>query len=1579
MAKCANLRTRIVVCNGTSVQVVVRDPAPCWLEGPEGVDDAVEAVLDVLQREPMGYGAPLCRYALVTKPNSERYFVWAVHHAVYDGWTMQLVLSSLFQLYHSLSSAEPRLLPYAGFVKHTMDMSSGDGAAAYWSEQLRGVRPTALPWSSSSAHSAAALRNTGQGPDKSSTATTTKTTKTFSGRKFQLPLASSAGISVTKASVLRAAWALVLGRYSESGDVCFGATVTGRQAAVHGVESMAGPAIATVPIRVRLQDDEAACSSPAVGQFLEGIQSQAAKMVRYEQFGLQHIAKLGPDVRDACNFSSLLVIQPVQHFASVSGSDKAQPILQFGAAEQTMLESSMGNYFNYPLVVTCEMGQEDDVGLRFYYDEAVLNEAQLTAMAHHMEHVVHQLLCADQQASLASISLVGPWDLQQAVQQNVVPAAVQSCTHWLFQTQVKSRPEAPAIHAWDADLTYTELEALASRLASKLRQLGVGPEAVVPLCFAKSAWAVVSLVAVQLAGAAFVLLDPAAPSARIKTILDDVHATVALTAPEFEPIMRSLGVHHAVVVDPSALESLPAQALSDPASGQPAASSVQPTNASFVIFTSGSTGKPKGIVLDHRAACTAMEAYGSAVGIGPGTRVFQFSSFVFDMGVYDMLVTLTRGGCVCMPSEHDRVNNLAHAMDAMEANFVFLTPTVADLVAPAAVPRVRTLVLGGEAIAEKTIDRWARQSSVYGLYGPAETSMSALNLRLGRAGRPNNLGRPLSSAYWVVEPDDPRCLVPIGCVGELIVQGPMLARGHYVGVPSDGHSKASAASGWIDHAGWLPGGHGGGRAYRTGDLVRRNEDGTFDYIGRKDTQVKINGQRVELGEVEARMLEHLPEHMTGLVDVVPASAEHGRRASLTAFLWVLGGGRDGGRSGHGTASLLPEPSGEEARLMVSLHGFLGVSLPTYMVPMAYLCLQGEPEQTASGKVSRRHLIRLAQSVPAAQMARFTPGTMDSEAPSLPMELALRDIWAQVLGVDADQIGKYANFFRLGGDSITAIHFVTAARQQDIDLTVANVFQDPRLAILAALAASTRTATPPEQGARDSSSSSSSGSQEAPFALLPATSAVEAYLPHIASACGLKDTETIQDAYPCSPAQSYYMALSAEDPLSSVAKHIFKLADTVDLTRFKKAWETTVQVCPVLRTRVVLREPSAVGGDPAAIQAVVRDDFHWQQGIDGLALRPAIEAIVSHQMSYGTPLCRYGLVEDTTNGDRFFVLALHHSVFDGWTLGIIGHALNNAYLGRPLVATTPYRDFVQHTASQLDRDAAAAYWREQLRGARPSTMFPSATGPHPNTNTTITTTNGAATEQHRSPSVKARRTHLYKKTIRFPDVGPTSITKATLVRAAWAIMLARHDKTDDVTFGALTAGRNAPLAGLHSMAGPTIALVPVRIRLLSGWGGGPDTNTNTRVTAEHFLQRIQRQAADMAAHEQYGLDAIAALGADEAGACQFRHLVVVQPVHDFARRAAVDHDGAAVIGQEQILASAGTPAYAAEEALQHYYPYPLVLQCYLLGDSTAELNFIYHDGAAGERDLDGVAGLLEHVVAQLQVEGRLLSDLLEGSA
>lgn len=1463
---CSNLRTRIVLCGTESVQVVVKDPM-AWADIPAGTD--VKKALHALQSTQMGYGSPLCRYSLARQADGQCYFAWAIHHAVYDGWTMQLLLGSLFDFYQDPKGFKPNLQPYSGFVKHVIG-ANHNAARTFWEQELQGARPMTLPWSSSSARP------------------TSNTTRAFTGRTFKISQ-SVARTSATKATALRAAWSLILARYSDSDDVCFGATVTGRQAPVQGVQAMPGMTIATVPVRVCLASDSRSRSASA---FLQDIQRQATEMVAYEQFGLQNIARLGPEASDACAFSSLLVIQPVQHYASAYHRDSRnsdQPILEFGAAEQALLESNVGVSFNYPLVFVCEMGQDNNIGLHFYYDAAVLNQAQLEALSHQFEHVVQQLV-AEEDVSLDSISLVGPWDMQQAVEHNSnVPAATEACTHWLIQEQCRLRPEAPAINGWDGSLTYSRLEDLASRLALKLQHLGVGPETIVPLYFPKSSWAAVAMVAVQLAGAAFVPLDPGVPRARNKGILTDVKATVVLASPQFRDILLDMGVKTVVEVDDRSLEGLPHEA------GQ-LKSAAQPNTASYAVFTSGSTGKPKGIVVDHKAACSSADAYGSTAEIGPGTKVFQFSSIVFDVGIFDNLVTLMRGGCICIPSDHDRLNNLAHAIGSSQANFVFLTPTVADMLSPSAVPGLKTLVLGGEAVGQKTIDRWIDRVKMLGLYGPAETTaLSAINLDLGKAGRSTNIGRPVCSAYWVVEPNDPRRLVPTGCVGELLIQGPLLARG-YIGLDED--DKAAAA--WLDNVDWFSDSVGR-RAYLTGDLVRRNEDGTFDFVGRKDTQIKIHGQRVELGEIQAVMLAALPEHLTGIVDIVASGAENPGPDALVAFIWAIGGPNQYNKAVH-----LPDgPSDEDSELISSLHGSLGVSLPAYMVPAAYLCLEGAPKQTTSGKVNRRHLITFAQEIPAQQRLRFTPGAMQREPPSTPMELALREIWVEILKIDPDQIGKQSNFLRLGGDSLSAIQLVTTAREQGIRLTVANIFHDPRLVGMSAAATIiTRKENQDEIALR-----------KTPFSMLGDDN-VDHILSQIQSQCELSSTDLIEDAFPCSAAQSGYMSLTPDHPFSRIAKHVFPLTETVDLARFKRAWEQTVTMCPILRTRIVLTDrPDSAGR--TAVQAIIKNDFQWQQGLDHLDLRQAIDAIVSHGVGYGTPLCRYAVVQHKVTRGRVFVMAVHHSTFDGWAVKMFYRILHNNYLDLPAVKITPYSRFIRYTLG-IDQAAAQSYWREQLQGARPS-RFPSS---GPKQGEVLPTATG--------------RTQLVQKIITFPDHCQPTITKATLFRAAWAIMLARHDNTNDVTFGAALSGRKAPLEGMGSVLGPAIALVPVRVRLPGRTTG--DTSSAGPTTTTEFLQQLQLQAADMVAHEQYGVDRIAQVSADAHAVCQFRQLLIIQPVGMYGAAAAAatsngEGDGedkdpssadVAVPGcpDETIFDPEGFPAvsaaYPAEESLQRFY-------------------------------------------------------------
>ncbi|EHK39862.1 non-ribosomal peptide synthetase, partial [Trichoderma atroviride IMI 206040] len=324
-----------------------------------------------------------------------------------------------------------------------------------------------------------------------------------------------------------------------------------------------------------------------------------------------------------------------------------------------------------------------------------------------------------------------------------------------------------------------------------------------------------------MAGGAFVPLDPASPAGRLRGIIDDTHAGLAIVSPACGNALDGLGVE-VLLIDETTLSELP-----DPS--QTIVSTAKPENSSVILFTSGSTGKAKGMVIQHNNICSSSNAYGADLGIGPGTRVFQFSAYTFDVGILDCLVSLMRGACLCVPSDHARVNDLPGAIRSTKADWVFLTPTVADLLSPAEVPSLKILCLGGEAISKKCADRWVNHVELHGLYGPAEASICAWNPTVGKSGRSTNLGRPLSSAFWVVEPSNYRQLVPVGCVGELLIEGPMLARG-YLNVSDD------VAANWMEDVDWLPGGQK--RVYRTGDLVRRIADGTFEYLGRMDTQIK---------------------------------------------------------------------------------------------------------------------------------------------------------------------------------------------------------------------------------------------------------------------------------------------------------------------------------------------------------------------------------------------------------------------------------------------------------------------------------------------------------------------------------------------------------------------------------------------------------------------------------------------------------------------------------------------------------------------------------------------------------------------
>lgn len=639
----------------------------------------------------------------------------------------------------------------------------------------------------------------------------------------------------------------------------------------------------------------------------------------------------------------------------------------------------------------------------------------------------------------ADAPLLSEMDRRQLEDWNrVVPARVEGCVHHLIAEQCRALPDAPAVCAWDGDFTYSQLDRESSALAAHLAGLGVRPEVFVPLLFEKSRWTTVAMLGVMKAGGGFVLLDPSHPRARLQSICRAVSADIAIAsasqaaiAEQFVTRVVALGLDKTRCCESHSDQMAP---------------SVAPNNALYAVFTSGSTGVPKGAIVTHACFSTGALSYALSLGLTHKSRVFQFSSYAFDNSISDILTTLLVGGCVCIPSESARRNYLAKAIQDLKATLCFLTPSVARLLPPEEVPNLSTVILTGEAPTGRDVAQWADRRQLYNEYGTAECSVVSTIQRIAQKGNdPCNIGRGTGCVSWVVDQANHDKLLPIGATGELLIEGPIVGRGYL-------NDPERTAAAFIDPPAWLrafraacPGNPGGDRVYKTGDLVQYAADGSLRFLGRKDTQVKLRGQRIELGEVE----HHVRECFAGAREVVAevvTPADDRRPPMLVAFVWV-DSNRDEGM--EGMEDILTPPTDVFRAATLTAETRLHDAVPEYMVPAVFLPLVAVPLM-ATGKTDRRRLRERAAALSHTQMAAYTsrgPGTA-KRPPSTAAQRVLQQLWAQVLNLPSDSIGADDSFFRLGGDSITAMQLTGAARQNGLFLAVADVFHSNTLATLA---------------------------------------------------------------------------------------------------------------------------------------------------------------------------------------------------------------------------------------------------------------------------------------------------------------------------------------------------------------------------------------------------------------------------------------------------------------------------------------------------------------------------------------------------
>ena len=1003
------LRTHIVRLKGFGTcQVVVSDYEPVELGF---VSDDLSGFLAQDKKHHMGYGDALSRFAVVSENSGERYLVWTSHHAITDGNMHHRMLQKLEQLYSGDALNLPKTIGFSQFVKFQADPAKTADSLSYWRSQFTGFDGSHYP----------------SCPD-----TYEPSIDKYISHHIPLSL-ESARSRVTPAVLLRASWMTVLLQANNSNELAMGVTQSGRDIDLPGVHDCMGPCLATVPVLAATEGTKAMSFS----QYLAGVQQQYLDAIPHQHVGLQHIRRASDECANAVGFRNLLVVQPS------AAND-------FRIFTPDVEARNAGDQLNFGLLLECNLLASGGIHVRAGFDSSLLSTDDATLLLQRLEHVHCQLSNPENaDLPLSSLDVVSTLDRRILETFNPEVPPLESCMHWMIEEQARRQPDALMVDAWDARLTYKEANEYSDRLAGALVDLGVGPETMVPFAFEKSAWATVAIHAILKAGGACVGVDMAHPRERHQRIAADTNAHVLVASSTYASSLTGLGVQHVVAVDRQMLDELPARPVSA------ASDSVSPANAAWVVYSSGSTGVPKGSILEHRSLCSTSRTNSEVLGVGPSTRAIHFASYAFDVAIEENVIIPMYGGCVCIPSDEDRLSNLPGVMQSMRINWADLTPTVGRMLSPENAPHLRTLVLGGESLTKDIIDTWAGIDNIrlFNTYGPSECSIQCTSSKaLGRVATGANIGRPVNCKLWVTDADDPRRLLPVGSTGELLIEGPIVGRG-YLNQP--GKTKAVFIQGlpWAS----VVGDGSPRRFYRTGDLARFNHDGTLDCLGRQDSQIKLHGQRIELGEIEYNITKRLlvPDTAQVAVEAFTPGGSSSRKL-LAAFIQFseASGSASGSSSGLGVTEMTDALRTDLLRIKSET----AQHLPEYMVPSLFLPLVRMPTNT-SGKIDRKKLREEASKLDQRHLALYSlsqtaqvGGEVDAPLGS-PLERVLASAWAETLGIDLDEnpIGPDDNFLELGGDSITAMQLVGKAAAAGLALSVPRIMRAPRLRDMASAA------------------------------------------------------------------------------------------------------------------------------------------------------------------------------------------------------------------------------------------------------------------------------------------------------------------------------------------------------------------------------------------------------------------------------------------------------------------------------------------------------------------------------------------------
>jgi amino acid adenylation domain-containing protein/non-ribosomal peptide synthase protein (TIGR01720 family) len=933
------------------------------LSDPAQRSDVLESFLQSQQQQGFQLSAaPLMRLYLMKLTDDEYQFVWVFHHLLLDGWSLPIVFRELLDEYEALCQGKSRNAPYTSpyrdYIAWLMQQDRSQ-AEKFWQQVLHEfTTPISLK---------SLLQND-----------VPKKTLGYRDEESLLPSDLTGAMEsfakqhqLTVNTLVQGAWAILLSRYSGEPDIVFGATVSGRPPALSGMESIIGPFINTLPVRMSIAADD------LVLPWLQQLQSQ---QIDYGQFSYTSLV-------DIQNWSALSNgVSLFDHIVVFENYPVSQVVdKHHGSLQISDLEGMAQT--NYPLTLVVMPGEQ--LGLKASYDTSLFDLATIERLLGHVQTLVTSMV-TNPDRSIASLPMLTATEQQQILwngNDTQTDYAQNICVHQLFEQRVQQTPTAIAVVCKDEQLTYQELNHRANQLARYLQQEQIESPAIVGICVERSIDTIVSILAVWKVGAAYVPLDPTYPPERLQFMLADASVDLILIQPHLAAEL-SLQAKKLINLEPTFWSQL-AQISADNLN-----LAILPSNLANIIYTSGSTGKPKGVMVPHQGLCNLAQAQIELFQVQSNSRVLQFASFSFDASIWEIIMALGSGATLYVDRKEALLpgDALYEYLKIQEITHVTLPPTALAVLPVKPLPQLSTLIVAGEACSPGLIQQWSTGRSFFNAYGPTEGTVCATVSEPleGDGTQVVPIGKPIPNVqvYILNEQLQP---LPLGIVGELHISGAGIARG-YLNRPELTAEKFIAHP-FIDDR--------EARLYKTGDLARYLPDGNIEYLGRIDQQVKIRGFRIELGEVEAAICQH-PQVAQATVIDAPEERLHQREdipgnKQLVAYV---------------------VPSSGEKVSSTEIGTYLKDKLPNYMVPTAVVSLAKLP-LTPNGKVDRKAL-PIPDSNSFSSRTNFVP-------PLDFIEQQLTEIWSSVLSVFP--IGRDDNFFELGGHSLLLMQLMAQIQQK----------------------------------------------------------------------------------------------------------------------------------------------------------------------------------------------------------------------------------------------------------------------------------------------------------------------------------------------------------------------------------------------------------------------------------------------------------------------------------------------------------------------------------------------------------------------